>query len=164
MVQQLTSKMETCSSLEEILQVSFHHLSQVLGNQNIAVHMKMNKHTDFQPAVMHKRSVFDEDTWKSRHRQIRLDYENDLLFQEAIQGKQSILVPDVELDHRPCHNACRQFGVESMLMLPLFVEDFAIGVIIVVGIGSKFLYTSDQIEQAQTIANTTATCLLKHVR
>ncbi|WP_159102352.1 hypothetical protein [Caldalkalibacillus mannanilyticus] len=49
-------------------------------------------------------------------------------------------------------------------MLPLFVEDFAIGVIIVVGIGSKFLYTSDQIEQAQTIANTTATCLLKHVR
>lgn len=59
---------------------------------------------------------------------LRLDMENSLSG-ECIKMRVPLISNDIESDHRVNKNACRQIGINSMIVMPLIYNDSVVGVL-----------------------------------
>ncbi len=71
------------------------------------------------PAKLSKDSDWTEEDWIKTHNKNKIDERNDAVFQDVVKTKKAILIPDVFADERPNHDACRNFGIKGLFMLPL---------------------------------------------
>lgn len=157
----VTSELSLCSSLNEALDKCFYYVGKVLRNSNIGAHL-LNPITEgnYQATSLSKQSDWSEKAWKETHRTIRIDYTTDLLFQEVIETKKSIFVEDVTKDSRPNQEACREFGIQSILMLPIVTMGEVLGLLAIVGLNHQNpRYTEAGIKLAQSIVEATASVL-----
>lgn len=159
-----TRELAHCSTTKEVLATCFHYLGQALNNINIGVHLNDAIGKKFRPARLNHDSDWSEQDWKRVHQQIQLDYDQDLLFQEVIRTKQPILVPDVDKDPRPNHEACRRFGIKGVFMLPLVATGEVLGTMAVVSLNEVRTYTETEMQLAQSIVDATATALANVIR
>ncbi|MCR8644206.1 ATP-binding protein [Paenibacillus sp. N1-5-1-14] len=163
----VTRELSHCSTTEQILSTCFRYVGQVVNNRNIGVHLcdiTSISGPRFKPAKMSKQSDWTEEDWKETHREIKLDYNRDLLFQEVIQKKKAIFIPDVFKDHRPNHDACSKFGIKSIFMIPLVAMGQVLGTIPVVSLGEQGKYTEAEMTLAQSVVDVTATALSNVIR
>lgn len=159
-----TRELARCSTTEEVLATSFRCLGQAVDNINIGVHLNDAIGKRFRPAKLNAASDWSEQDWKRVHGKIQLNYEKDLLFQEVIQTKQAILIPDVEQDPRPNHEACRNFGIKGIFMIPLVATGEVLGTMAVVSLHEVRAYTETEMQLAQSIVDATATALANVIR
>ena len=157
----VTRDLSLCATLKEALDICFHYVGRVLNNQNIGVHLlDPLAESKLKPARLSKDSDWSEEDWKKTHRKVKLDYQKDLLFQEVIQTKKAVLVPDVSRDPRPNHEACRQFGIKGVFMMPLVAMGEVLGTIPVVNLEKAgHVYTETEMQLAQSIVDATASTL-----
>ncbi|MDI3256940.1 MAG: GAF domain-containing protein [Kyrpidia sp.] len=156
--------LSSCMSTEEVLNVCFRFVGQALNNQNIGIHIADAVGARFRPVRLSRHADWTEQDWKAVHQKLRLNYEEDLLFQDVIRNKRSALVPDVEKDPRPNHEACRRFGIRGVYMIPLVVAGDVLGVVAVVSLGVPRTYTEAQMRLAESIVDATATALSNTLR
>ncbi|MFC4765893.1 ATP-binding protein [Effusibacillus consociatus] len=159
-----TRELALCSTTQEVLDTSFRYVGVALGNHNIGVHLCDAMGKKFRPARMHHHSEWTEKEWKKVHNQVQLDFEKDLLFQEVVRTKQAVLIPDVNLDPRPNHEACRTFGIKGIFMLPLVATGEILGTMAVVSLGEVRTYSEASQLLAQSIVDATATALANVIR
>ncbi|MFC0213990.1 ATP-binding protein [Paenibacillus chartarius] len=153
-----------CVTEEQIINTAFKYIGQVLDNQNIAVHLSDYQGKRFRPANLNSDSEWTESDWKETHKDIKLNYDKDRLFQEVIQTQKAVLVPDVTLDPRPNQEACRHFGIRGIFMMPLVAAGQVLGTIPVVSLGKPRTYPEAARHLAQSIADSTATALSNIIR
>ena len=156
-----TRDLSMCSTLQEVLDKCFHYIGQVLNNPNIGAHLlDPIAEKKLKPAKLSKESDWTEEDWKKTHNRIKIDHSKDLLFQEVIRTKKAVFVPDVFADPRPNHDACRNFGIKGLYMIPLVAMGEVLGTIPVVNLTEKGLvYTEAEMQLAQSIADATALTL-----
>lgn len=157
----VTRDLAMCSLMQECLDTCFSYVGRVLNNDNIGVHiLDPIAEKRMRPAKLSKDSDWSEEDWMKAHNIIKIDQSNDAVFQEVIQTKEAILIPDVYADDRPNHEVCRNFGMKSLFVLPLLSMGEVLGLIPVVTLeGPNVVYTDTQIQLAQSIVDATASTL-----
>lgn len=153
---ELIRKLSMCTNSEEALETCFYYLGEVLKNQNIAAHLYDEIEGEFRPVKMSKTSSWHEVDWKAVHAEEKLDYDNDELFKEVIQSKQSVFVPDISCDPRPNQKLCQAFGIKGMFFMPLVATGQVLGVVAVVSFEQTKEYSIHQKQLAQMIVDATA--------
>ena len=134
----VTRDLSMCSSMQEGLEKCFFYMAKVLNNSNIGVHLlDPLAGRRIKPARLSKDSDWTEEDWIKTHNQIKIDERKDLVFQDVIKTKKAILIPDVFADERPNHEACRNFGIKGMFLLPLVSMGEVLGVIAIVNLEEK---------------------------
>lgn len=160
----VTRELSLCSTTEKILDTCFRYVGQVLNNKNIGVHLCDSIGSTFRPARLSNHSDWTEEDWRKTHKHIKLNYDKDLLFQEVIQTKKYVLIPDIDADPRPNHEACHQFGIKGVFMLPLVATAEVLGTIAVVSLGEIRTYSEVDMQLAQSIIDVTAAALSNAIR
>ncbi|WP_397538101.1 EAL domain-containing protein [Rummeliibacillus pycnus] len=156
-----TSDLAMCSTMQESLDKCFFYLVQVLNTNNIGIHLfDPVSRKRFKPATISKEGDWTEEEWLTIHKKANVDLSNDAVMQEVFKTKKAIFIPDVYKDERPNHDACREFGMKSLLMLPLNSMGVNLGQICV-GIleEEEIYYTETEFQLAQSIINATASTL-----
>lgn len=157
----VTRDLAVCSTMQEVLDKSFHYLSQVLNNYNIGAHiLDPIAGKKIKPTRLSKESDWSEEDWLEKHKDIKVDHSEDMLFQEIIRTKKSVFIPDVYADERPNHNACRTFGIKGLLRIPLVSMGEVLGIISVVHLDDETrMYSKMEIRLAQSIVDATSLAL-----
>ncbi|MER2008446.1 MAG: EAL domain-containing protein [Psychrobacillus sp.] len=155
-----TRELSMCSTMQEVIDRCFFYVGKVLGNYNIGVHL-LDPMADknIKPASLSQNSDWTEEEWIRTHENLEVD-ENDLVIQEVIQTKKAIMIPNVFVDNRPNHDACRTFGIRGMYLWPLVTMGEVLGVIAVVNLDDEEInYSESDILLAQSIVDATAASL-----
>jgi PAS domain S-box-containing protein len=160
----VTRELSLCSSTEEVLERSFYYLGQVLDNQNIGIHLCDSFEGKFKPTRLNCESCFTENDWVRIHEYSKLDYNNDPLFQEVLDSKQPILIPNIAEDVRPNKELCHQFGIRGLLVHPLVATGEVLGVIVVAYTHEVQNIQEVTIHLAQSVIDATATALSNVIR
>ncbi|RXJ02790.1 EAL domain-containing protein [Anaerobacillus alkaliphilus] len=149
------------ATMQEVLDKCFHYVSQVLNNVNIgALILDPIAEKKIKPTRLSKASKMTEVEWKEKHSELKIDHNKDPLYQEVLQTKKAIFIPDVFADERPNHDACRAFGIKSLFRIPLVAMGSVLGVISVVNLDeANSYYTTAQMRLAQSIVDATALAL-----
>ncbi|MBO1512593.1 bifunctional diguanylate cyclase/phosphodiesterase [Metabacillus bambusae] len=157
----VTRELSLCSTMNEVLDKCFYYVGRVLKNTNIGAHLLDPIAGNlFKPASLSKESDWTEEAWKKTHSIIKIDQSTDRLFQEVIQTKKALFVPDVFSDPRPNHEACRTFGIKGVLMLPIVTMGKILGLLAIVNLDEKDrVYPQADIQLAQSIVEATASVL-----
>ncbi|MGN7359040.1 sensor domain-containing phosphodiesterase [Paenibacillus sp. SAF-054] len=157
----VTRNLSMCSTMQQGLDTSFYYIAKVLNNYNVGAHLlDPLAGKRIKPAKLSKDSDWTEEDWMRTHQKIKIDPENDAVFQEVIRTKKVIIIPDVFQDDRPNHEACHDFGIKGMYMFPLVSMGEVLGVIAVVNLGEKIIkYSEATIQLCQSIAEATASTL-----
>ncbi|KQL52944.1 histidine kinase [Heyndrickxia shackletonii] len=157
----VTRDLSMCSSLQEALDKCFSYVGRVLNNYNIGVHiLDPIAEKRMKPAKLSKDSDWTQEDWMMAHSKIKIDQNNDPVFQEVIRTKKALLIPDVFADDRPNHDLCREFGMKGLFMLPMVSMGEVLGAIAVVNLEEKGrIYPEAAIRMAQSIVDATASTL-----
>lgn len=150
----------SCSlSVPEVLSTCFRFMQQATASKDVAIHLydaKTRMLTPFHISSVH----VSEKEWRDKHNQeIDLNIDTDRLFYELITSKKAIAISDVFSDNRPNHQACRLFGIQSLLLIPLLAKGNVLGAVAIPEIGASKTYIEHEIEFCQSIADVTATAL-----
>jgi len=157
----VTRDLSLCSSWTEAIDKCFLYIAKALGNNNIGLHLldpvaKMK----ITPTTVSGESGWSEEEWVETHGQINFDQENDKVFKEVIKYRKAILIPDVFDDERVNHAVCRNFGIQSMFIVPIVSMGNVLGLIAIVDLHEKGLnYTQGNQQLVQSIVDTTASTL-----
>jgi GAF domain-containing protein len=154
-------ELSQCSTMQEVLDKCFYYVGKVLGNSNIGAHIiDPIAERKLRPASLSKESDWTEEDWKKTHGQVKIDYKKDKLFQEVITTKKAVYIPDVDSDPRPNHDACRNFGIKGLYMMPLVAMGEVLGTIPVVNLDeNNSVYSEWDLQLAQSIVDATALAL-----
>lgn len=157
----VTRDLSMCSSMQEGIDRCFLYIAKVLNTDNIGAHLlDPLAGRRIKPAKLSKDSDWTEAAWMETHHKVKIDPENDAVFQEVIRTKKAILIPDALEDDRPNHEACEKFGIKGLFMLPLVSMGSVLGVIAVVNLEERGKVYSDVVIQlAQSIVDATASTL-----
>lgn len=159
-----TRQLSICLTIKEVLDACMKYVGQALGNTNIGIHLMDMMGKKIAPAKLSGNSDWKEEDWKKVHRETKVDFENDLVFSEVVRYKKPILIPDVKLDHRPNQQACSNFGIRGMFVIPLVAMDEILGTVVAVSLGVVRTYEEAQMQLAQSIVDATATALANITR
>ncbi|CRK82168.1 GAF domain-containing protein [Neobacillus massiliamazoniensis] len=155
----VTRDLSMCSSMQESLQTCFFYLGKVMDNYNLDVHF-LNPIADrsIKHANLHRDR--SNENWLEICKQIKMDQSYDALRQQVIKTKRAIFIPNVFADERLNHDICLKYAIKGLFMIPLVSMDEVLGVILVVNMdGKDLIYTSSQIQLAQSIVEAT-TCTI----
>ncbi|UOQ44504.1 EAL domain-containing protein [Halobacillus salinarum] len=157
----VTRELSLCSNLKEALECCFSYLGKVLKNSNIGAHfVDPLAERQIQPASLSKDSDWTEEDWKKTHSRLKVDHTKDLVFKEVISTRKSIFIPDTFADPRPNHEACRQFGIKGLYMIPLIAMGEVLGTIAIVNLIEKNqTYPNSSMQLAESIVDATAPVL-----
>lgn len=157
----VTRDLSLCSSLQEALDKCFYYLGEVLENANIGAHfVELVAEHHLRPASLSKDSDWSEEDWKATHKQMQFNHKEDPVFQEVIQTKTSIMVPDVFEDPRTNKDICEKFGIKGLYMIPLVSLGEVLGAIAIVNLNESNKAYPDSVKQlAESIVDTTAPVL-----
>lgn len=159
-----TRALAHCTTTDEVLETCFHYLGQVIDNFNIGVYLHNPVQKRFQPSKLDCRSDWSAQTWEIFHKNINFNYEQNRLFSEVIYTKSFIQIPDIDMDPRPNHDACRKYGIKGLFLLPLVATGEVLGTLSIASFEKIRTYTDAQIQVAQSIADATATALSNAIR
>ncbi|MYL51424.1 EAL domain-containing protein [Halobacillus litoralis] len=157
----VTRDLSLCSSLQEALDKCFYYLGEVLDNPNIGAHFidPVAEHK-LKPASLSKESEWTEEDWKETHQKAQFNHREDPVFQEVIDTKTSILVPDVLTDDRTNKEICEKFGIKGLYMIPLVSLGEVLGAIAIVNLKETGqVYSDSACQLAESIVDTTAPVL-----
>ena len=121
-------ELSLCKTTREAVATCFHFLDRAIDNANAAIHLSDGR-GGFFPLALNKGSEWSEAQWRDTHGHVRVDFSRDPVFQHVIETKRSLVIPDVWLDPRPNTDACREFGIRSLFMLPLIAAGEVLGII-----------------------------------
>ncbi|MED2972886.1 EAL domain-containing protein [Fictibacillus sp. B-59209] len=150
-----------CQTMQQVLDICFSYVGKVLDNPNIGAHLlDPIAEKKIRPAHLSKESDWTEEEWKETHGKIKIDHSKDLLFQEVIRSKKAIYIGDVFSDPRPDHNACRNFGIKGLYMMPLVAMGEVLGTIPVVNLDEvNKPYSETDLQLAQSVVDASASVL-----
>ncbi|WP_226585549.1 EAL domain-containing protein [Halobacillus litoralis] len=157
----VTRDLSLCSSLQEALDKCFYYVGEVLQNPNIGAHFvdPVAEH-QIKPAGLSKNSAWTEEAWKATHKEVQFDHKNDQVFQEVIDTKTSVLIPDVHSDSRVNKEICEQFNIKGLYMIPLVSLGEVLGAIAIVNLDEKdYIYPDSARQLAESIVDTTSPVL-----
>ncbi|KGP74630.1 EAL domain-containing protein [Pontibacillus yanchengensis] len=157
----VTRELSLSSTIQEVLDKCFHYVGQILENPNIGAHL-LDPIADkkIKPAKLSHHSDWTEKDWKETHQKVQVDFSNDQVFQEVIQSKKPVYISDVTQDSRPSQEACKEFGIKGVLMMPLRSMGSVLGTIAVVNLNQVGrIYQDSDLQLAQSIVDTTASVL-----
>ncbi|WP_179392584.1 EAL domain-containing protein [Sporosarcina sp. JAI121] len=157
----VSRELSMCSSMKEALEKCFYYIGKVLNNDNVGVHLlDPLSERRIKPASLSKQSDWTEEEWIETHKQSTIDERTDAAFQDVIQTKKALFIPDVFADDRPNHDACRSFGIKGMSLFPIVSMGEVLGVIAVVDLDEKGrVYSEANLQLAQSIIDVTASTL-----
>lgn len=159
-----TSELSLCLTTGDVLNTCFRYVGKALNNTNIGAHLKDLLEKRITPSHLSGESEWTEADWKKVHRKTQVDFESDLVFKEVIKTKKAILIPDVDLDPRPNHQACKNFGIKGLFIMPLVAMGEVLGTVAAVGLGVVSTYQESEMQLAQSIVDATATALANIIR
>ena len=154
-----TRDLSSCLTSQNVLDTCTHYVGKALNNTNIGIHLMDVLGRKIAPSKLSNDSDWKEEDWKKVHQEIKVDFEKDLVFCEAIKYKKPILIPDVELDPRPNHQACKNFGIKGLFVIPLIAMGEVVGTVVTVSLGETRTYKEQDRQLAQSIVEATATAL-----
>jgi signal transduction histidine kinase len=147
-------------SSDAVLETCFHYMEQAASSCDIGIHLYNEDKRVLYPFHLASTSHFTEDDWKGKHAAgIHLYIDHDPLFKEIVTQKIAIAIEDVFDDPRPNHDACREFNIKSLLLVPLVVKGVVFGVVALPSVNQRTVYTKDQIDLCQSLADMTAAAL-----
>ncbi|MEB3100581.1 GAF domain-containing sensor histidine kinase [Ferviditalea candida] len=156
----LTNALSKSLSINDVLSTCFHYMKASTGCGDIGIHLYNEQERILTPYHLSSTSHFTEEEWKGIHKQgIQLHIDKDLLFHEVITTKKAVAIPDVFADPRPNHEACKSFGIQSMILIPLVANGKVFGAVAIPDIHKKKVYTDNEIDFIQSICDVTATAL-----
>lgn len=157
----ITRDLSLCSTMRGALDKCFLYIEKILDNNNIGVHLlDVLGNSRIKPTSLSRKSEWSEEEWIKTHSEKKFDEENDIVFKEVIKYKKAILIRDVFADERVNHEVCRNFGIQSMFILPIVSMGRVLGLIVIVDLhkkGSNYSLTSQHL--TQSIVDTTASTL-----
>lgn len=147
-------------SSDGVLETCFRYMGQASSSCDIGIHLYNEDKRVLFPYHLASTGHFTEDAWKGKHAAgIHLYIDQDPLFNEIVTQKRAIAIEDVFDDPRPNHDACREFGIQSLLLIPLVAKGIIFGVLALPSIKQRTLYTKDQIDLCQSLADMAAAAL-----
>ena len=153
-----TRELSVCTTTQAVLDSCFIYMEKALFNANIGIHIS-DGNGGFVPTQLSKNSSWTENDWKSVHKEVRVDFARDLVFQEVVRTKRPIFIPDVQADPRPNQQACKEFGIKGLFIMPLVAMGDVLGTVAVVNLANQEVYTPSEILLAESIANAAASAL-----
>ncbi|HWI55037.1 MAG TPA: ATP-binding protein, partial [Desulfobacteria bacterium] len=159
-----TKQLSLCLTTREVVDTCFHYVGRALNNTNIAIHLMDTHGKKMYPAKLSNDSEWKDEDWKRVHQKTKLDSETDMVFSEAVRNKKTIVIPDVDLDHRPNSLVCDSFGIKGLVVIPLVAMGEVLGTICVVSLGVARNYPERELNLTQSIVEATAAALANIIR
>lgn len=156
----VTNALSKSLSIHDVLTTCFNFIEKITNCGDIGIHLYNENDRKLTPYHLSTSSHFTEEEWKGKHKAgIQINIDNDLLFYEVITNKKAVAIDDVFADSRPNHEACRSFGIQSLILIPLVANGKVFGAVAIPSINKKTTYTENVIEFCQSICDATATAL-----
>ncbi|RIV24402.1 EAL domain-containing protein [Alicyclobacillaceae bacterium I2511] len=153
-----TRDFSICKTTQAVINTCFNYMEKAVFNSNIGVHIS-DGHGSFVPTKLSENSSWTENDWKHVHSKVKVDFAEDPVFQEVVHTKRPIFIPNVEEDPRPNKQACRQFGIKGLFIMPLVALGEVLGTVAIVNLGTNESYTQSELLLAESLANATASAL-----
>ncbi|MFB1082599.1 EAL domain-containing protein [Jeotgalibacillus sp. JSM ZJ347] len=151
-----TSELSLCVTVQEALETSFRYIGQALDNHNIAANLNDMFTNSAVPRQLSSGSLWKEDEWKKVHSEVKINFQEDPVFQEVMRTKEAVMIIDTTNDPRPNPNAIKRFGIKAMYILPLVSRGEVLGTLDVVNFSGPKSYTQAEQQLATSIADATA--------
>lgn len=154
-----TNALSKSLSTHEVLKTCFHFMQKASGAEDIGIHLYNEKERTLTPYHISSIHVAESE-WRGKHaNEINLNIDSDRLFYEVVTEQKAIAIPDVFSDPRPNYQACKTFGIQSLLLIPLVANGKVFGVVAIPSIQTTRSYTDYEIEFCQSISDMSAAAL-----
>jgi signal transduction histidine kinase len=154
-----TNALSKSLSLHDVLGTCFEYMKRITEIVDVGIHL-YNEHEKSFKAYHISSLNFTDEEWKGKHMEgIRLNIEDDKLFNDIVTNKKAIAIEDVYADSRPNHDACKSFGIHSLMLIPMVAKGQVFGAVALPSIGKKRNYSASEMELCQSVADVTATAL-----
>lgn len=154
-------ELSLCSSIHETLDRTSLYIGKALQNRNVGIYLlDPVAEKRLKPAMLGKGSDWPERQWLETHQKNGIDHTEDPLFQELIETKKLIMIPDVDHDLRASKQACDIFGIRGLLLIPLVSMGKVLGAVMIANLKkSGYVYPEADLQLAQSIADAASATL-----
>ncbi|MGX9134240.1 sensor domain-containing phosphodiesterase [Rummeliibacillus sp. JY-2-4R] len=156
-----TRDLSLCTSMQDCIDRCFFYLVKVLGTHDIGLHLlDPIAFEKLKPMTLSKDSDLTEEEWILKHQLANVDISNDAVMQEVYKTHKAVFIPDVTKDDRPNKVACENFGINSLLMMPLISMGENLGQFCIANLGDEEIHhIENTLQLAQSITDATASTL-----
>ncbi|MET3575205.1 EAL domain-containing protein [Bhargavaea ullalensis] len=154
-------ELSRCETMQDAIEICFRYIGEVLKNDNAAVHLlDPLAGRKIEPAKLSKQSSWSEDEWLKVHKMTVADILSDKVYQEAVQTRKPIFIPDVTKDSRPDPQVTKAFGIRGLSVFPLVAMNEVLGFIAVPNLSDELVDYPKSVQQlAQSVVDSTASTL-----
>lgn len=128
----------------------FDEIKEITGVEDIGFHKI--KDGKLNPVYKSKTGELELEKWIGLHSQNPVLISNNLILQEIMNMKKTIIINDIKSDYRSTKDVTL-FGLDSLMMIPLIKKDEVVGVIPIVSIGRIHNFTQEQKQKCEEIIN-----------
>lgn len=132
----------------EKLSIYFKQLVEASGVADIGYHKLRDGRVC--PVSKTNTSGLSIEAWKDAHAKKPLRVDETLVLQEIVSSKKPVIVNDVKNDPRSA-NAFFFFGIDSIMIIPVVLEDRVEGIFCLASIGKLHPFTQKQIDDCTAI-------------
>ncbi|KYP82177.1 GAF domain-containing protein [Ferroacidibacillus organovorans] len=156
---QFSNRMSECKSIKEVTKICSDYVKQVCDAHAIGIHL-LDVATQRTTAVFVSPEARVTPTELNALYRAGFDHiERHSIFWEVIESRAWVFIPDTARDERVNSTLCKEFDIQSLLVLPLREKDTVVGLMTIPGIGASRAYRTDDIAILQSMADTTGVTL-----
>lgn len=126
----------------------FQEIREATGVEDIGYHRIKNEKLN--PIYKSKTGELELEKWIEIHSQNPVYIANNLILQEIVKDKKTIVINDVKADYRSTQDVTL-FGIDSLMMIPVIKEDIVIGIVPIVSIGKIHNFSDDDVIKCETL-------------
>ncbi|SIT66079.1 sensor domain-containing phosphodiesterase [Edaphobacillus lindanitolerans] len=154
-------ELSRCENMQDAVDICFKFIGEVLKNDNAGIHLlDPLAGRRIKPAKLSKNSSWNEEEWLETHTMTVEDILSDRVYQEVVQTRKPIFIPDVTKDSRPDPEVTRAFGIRGLSVFPLVAMNEVLGFIAVPNLSDEVIKYPKSVQQlAQSVVDSTASTL-----
>jgi signal transduction histidine kinase len=158
----VTRELSSCHTSQDVIETCFRHVAEVSGAGICGIHLlrKSPLGRVLEPTFLKESPLLTYEEWQERYKTNGLiDVEQDAFFREVIETRCQLVIEDVDNDPRPDQKRVKEFGIKSIMGIPLVVGGECIGTITVPSMGKRMAFPAHVQRICKSIADSTAIAL-----
>lgn len=126
----------------------FEKIKEITEIEDIGYHAIKGGKLD--PIYKSKAGGVSLEEWKKIHSKNPVFIKDDIILQEIMTEKRTVVVSDVKADNRS-GSAFLLFGIDSIMVIPVIRNNEVIGIVPIVSIGKVHKFTKNELKRCEEL-------------
>jgi len=126
----------------------FEKIKELTGIEDIGYHEINDGKLD--PIYKSKTGEVSLEEWKKIHAKNPVFIKDDIILQEIMTEKRTVVVSDVKADNR-AGSAFLLFGIDSIVVIPVIRNNEVIGIVPIVSMGKVHRFSKNEVQKCEEL-------------